>query len=108
VFDGPVFILAYRDRVQPGELADLSEPLARATALVKACDSTATAVPVEERPGFLLAGADVSEPLLRLRGRSNGYVLLAASGPTKGPTNARWRVRVNVDEEALLAHRLTG
>ncbi len=82
-------------------------PVAR---LVKAARRYESAA-VVRRLGFLielLAGADVSEPLLRLRGRSNGYVLLAASGPTKGPTNARWRVRVNVGEEALLAHRQTG
>jgi hypothetical protein len=44
--------------MQRGELADLSELLARASALVEALDSTAPAVPVGERPGFLVAQAD--------------------------------------------------
>jgi predicted transcriptional regulator of viral defense system len=56
----------------------------------------------------LLHGPEAAEPLLELRGRSHAHVLLSSSGPDRGPTNPRWGVRVNVDADALVAHRLIG
>jgi SIR2-like protein len=42
-------------RVRPGELADLSELLGRAKALVASFESTGTSIPIDDRPGFLVA-----------------------------------------------------
>ncbi len=56
----------------------------------------------------LLHGPDAAEPLLRLRGGSHAHVLLAASGPDRGPNSPRWGLRINVDPDALIAHRLVG
>ncbi len=46
---------AYRVPVRRGELADLSELLGRAGALVAGFESSGASVPIEERPGFLVA-----------------------------------------------------
>jgi predicted transcriptional regulator of viral defense system len=56
----------------------------------------------------LLRGPDAAVPLLPLRGRSHAHVLLAPSAPDQGPTSPRWGLRVNVDLDGLLAHRLVG
>jgi predicted transcriptional regulator of viral defense system len=64
-----------------------------------------------QRLGYLietLHGADAAEALLELRGTTHAAVLLAASGPDHGPIDAKWRVRINVDPDALVAHRLIG
>jgi predicted transcriptional regulator of viral defense system len=66
---------------------------------------------VARRLGYLLEllhGPDAAAPLLGLRGRSHGHALLASSGPDQGPTNPHWGLRINVDPDALLAHRLVG
>ena len=66
---------------------------------------------VARRLGYLLEllhGPDAAEPLLALRGRSHAHVLLSSSAPDRGPTSARWGVRINVDPETLIAHRLVG
>lgn len=66
---------------------------------------------VARRLGYLLEllhGPDAAEPLLALRGRSHAHVLLSPSAPDRGPNNPRWGVRVNVDPDALVAHRLIG
>lgn len=66
---------------------------------------------VARRLGYLLEllhGPDAAEPLLALRGRSHAHVLLSSSAPDRGPTSPRWGVRINVDPETLIAHRLVG
>jgi predicted transcriptional regulator of viral defense system len=66
---------------------------------------------VARRLGYLLEllhGSKAAEPLLPLRGRSHAHVLLSSSGPDRGPTSPRWNLRVNVDPDALTAHRLVG
>lgn len=66
---------------------------------------------VARRLGYLLEllrGPDAAEPLLALRGRSHAHVLLSASAPDRGSTSPRWGVRINVDPETLIAHRLVG
>ncbi|HEX4837068.1 MAG TPA: hypothetical protein VFV03_00880 [Solirubrobacteraceae bacterium] len=66
---------------------------------------------VARRLGYLLEllhGPQAAEGLLGLRGTSHAHVLLAASGPARGESNPRWGLRVNVDPEALLAHRSQG
>ncbi|HEV7774071.1 MAG TPA: type IV toxin-antitoxin system AbiEi family antitoxin [Conexibacter sp.] len=55
-----------------------------------------------------LAGPDAARPLIPLRGDSRASALLQAGGPPDGPTDARWRVRVNVDLDRLLQHREVG
>jgi predicted transcriptional regulator of viral defense system len=66
---------------------------------------------VARRLGYLLEllrGPEAAEPLLPLRGRSHAHVLLSSSAPDQGPTNPRWGLRVNVDPDVLVAHRLLG
>ena len=66
---------------------------------------------VARRLGYLLEllhGPDAAEPLLPLRGRSHANVLLSASAPDRGPTSPRWGLRINIDPDALVAHRLVG
>jgi predicted transcriptional regulator of viral defense system len=66
---------------------------------------------VARRLGYLLEllhGPAAAEPLLALRGRSHAHVLLSASAPDRGPSSPRWGLRINVDPDALLAHRLVG
>ena len=90
------------DRAVPGRTS--VERLAQAT---ERYGSAAVA----QRLGFLLEllhGSNVAEPLLPLRGRSHAHVLLSPSAPDRGPTSPRWGIRINVDPEALVAHRLIG
>jgi predicted transcriptional regulator of viral defense system len=64
-----------------------------------------------QRLGYLvetLHGADAAEALLLLRGSTHASILLSPSGPNRGPIDAKWRVRINVDREALVAHRMIG
>jgi predicted transcriptional regulator of viral defense system len=66
---------------------------------------------VARRLGYLLEllhGPHAAEPLLPLRGRSHAHVLLSSSAPDQGPTSPRWGLRINVDPNALLEHRLIG
>jgi predicted transcriptional regulator of viral defense system len=80
------------------------------TRLAKAAERYGSAA-VARRLGYLLEllhGPDTAEPLLRLRGRSHAHVLLSPSAPGRGPTSPLWRLRVNVDPEAIFAHRLVG
>ncbi len=66
---------------------------------------------VARRLGYLLEllhGPDAAVPLQPLRGRSHAHVLLSSSAPNQGPTSSRWGLRINVDPDALLAHRLVG
>ncbi len=66
---------------------------------------------VARRLGYLLEllhGPGVAEPLLALRGRSHAHVLLSSSAPDHGPTSPRWGVRINIDPDALAAHRFLG
>jgi predicted transcriptional regulator of viral defense system len=66
---------------------------------------------VARRLGYLLEllhGAAAAEPLLALRGRSHAHVPLSASASDRGPSSPRWGLRINVDPDALLAHRLVG
>jgi predicted transcriptional regulator of viral defense system len=66
---------------------------------------------VARRLGYLLEllhGPDAAEPLLPLRGRSHARVLLSSAAPDRGPSSPRWGLRVNVDPDALIAHRLVG
>lgn len=63
------------------------------------------------RLGFLveqLAGADAAEPFQALLGSSRAATPLDPSGSRTGSYASRWRVRVNADLDALLAHRTTG
>lgn len=63
------------------------------------------------RLGFLvshLAGPEAAEPFETLLGSSRSTTPLDASGDRSGPFDSRWRVRVNVELDALLAHRTTG
>jgi predicted transcriptional regulator of viral defense system len=63
---------------------------------------------VSRRLGFLLellAGPSAAAPLLALRGTSNSYVALSPFGASKGPADSTWRVHVNIQIDALLAHR---
>ncbi len=41
-------------------------------------------------------------------GRSHAHVLLSPSTPDRGPSSPHWGLRINVDPDALLAHRLVG
>lgn len=66
---------------------------------------------VARRLGYLLEllhGAAAAEPLLALRGRSHAHLPLSASASDRGPSSPRWGLRINVDPDALLAHRLVG
>jgi predicted transcriptional regulator of viral defense system len=66
---------------------------------------------VARRLGYLLEilhGPDAAEPLLPLRGRSHANVLLSPTGPKQGPSSSRWGLRLNVDPDALVAHRFIG
>jgi len=56
----------------------------------------------------LLHGPDTAEPLRGLRGHSHAHVLLSPSAPARGPTSPRWGIRINVDPDALVAHRFLG
>jgi predicted transcriptional regulator of viral defense system len=78
--------------------------------LLKAARRYETAA-VSRRLGFLvelLAGASAATPFLKLRGTSNKYVALSPFQPAKGPSDSTWRVRINIQPELLLAHRITG
>ena len=78
--------------------------------LAKAAERYGSAA-VARRLGYLLEllhGADAAVPLLALRGRSHANVLLSGSAPDRGPSSPRWGLRINVDPDALLAHRLLG
>jgi predicted transcriptional regulator of viral defense system len=88
---------AVRDRTSPGRLAQAAKRYGSAA--------------VARRLGYLLEllhGPDAAEPLLPLRGRSHAHVLLSSSAPDQGPTSPRWGLRINVDPDALLEHRLIG
>jgi len=90
------------DRAVPGRTSP--ERLARAA---ERYGSAAVA----RRLGYLLEllhGPAAAEPLLALRGRSHAHVPLSASAPDRGPSSPRWGLRINVDPDALLAHRLVG
>ncbi|MHB1468477.1 MAG: type IV toxin-antitoxin system AbiEi family antitoxin domain-containing protein [Solirubrobacteraceae bacterium] len=56
----------------------------------------------------LLHGPAAAEDLLPLRGASHAHVLLSPGAPARGPSSPRWRLRINVYPEALLAHRSVG
>lgn len=63
---------------------------------------------VARRFGYLveqLSGADRAVPFDALRGSSNAMTLLDPSGPGDGPLDRRWRLRVNIDLDAVLDHR---
>lgn len=63
------------------------------------------------RLGFLvskLAGAEAARPFLPLRGDSKAATPLQAGGPSDGPIDRSWQLRVNVDLERLLQHREVG
>jgi len=88
---------AVPDRTSPERLARAAEHYGSAAAV--------------RRLGYLLEllhGPAAAEPLLALRGRSHAHVLLSASAPDRGPSSPRWGLRINVDPDALLAHRLVG
>lgn len=88
---------AVPDRTSPEALAQTAERYGSAA--------------VARRLGYLLEllhGPDVAAPLLAMRGRSHAHVLLSPGGPDHGASDPRWRLRVNVDPDALLAHRLIG
>jgi predicted transcriptional regulator of viral defense system len=88
---------AVPDRTIPDDLARAAERYGSAA--------------VARRLGYLLEllhGPNAAEPLLALRGHSHAYVLLSSSTPDRGPTNPRWGLRINVDPDALVAHRLVG
>lgn len=88
---------AVRDCTSPERLAQTAERYGSAAAA--------------RRLGYLLEllhGPDAGSPLLPLRGRSHARVLLSSSTPNRGPSNPRWGLRINVDPDALLAHRLVG
>ncbi|MGH2903340.1 MAG: type IV toxin-antitoxin system AbiEi family antitoxin domain-containing protein [Solirubrobacteraceae bacterium] len=88
---------AVPDRTSPQRLAQAAERYGSAAAA--------------RRLGYLLElvrGPDDAAPLLALRGRSHAHVLLSSSGQDRGPSNPRWGLRVNVEPDALLAHRLLG
>jgi predicted transcriptional regulator of viral defense system len=90
------------DRAVPGRTSP--ERLARAA---ERYGSAAVA----RRLGYLLEllhGPAAAEPLLALRGRSHAHVLLSASAPDRGLSSPRWGLRINVDPDALLAHRSAG
>jgi len=66
---------------------------------------------VARRLGYLvelLRGPAIAEPFLALRGGSHKHVLLGPSGPDQGTSSARWGLRINVDPDALVAHRIIG
>jgi len=78
--------------------------------LAKAARRYETAA-VSRRLGFvveLLAGPAAAAPLLKLRGTSHRYVALSPFAASDGPADATWRVRVNVDPDVLVAHRVDG
>jgi predicted transcriptional regulator of viral defense system len=88
---------AVPDRTSPERLAQAAERYGSAA--------------VARRLGYLLEllhGPDAAIPLLPLRGRSHARVLLALSAPDQGPTSPRWGLRINIDPDALLAHRFVG
>jgi predicted transcriptional regulator of viral defense system len=63
------------------------------------------------RLGFLIshiAGPEPAEPFQALIGSSRSATPLDPSGNRSGSFDPRWRLRVNVDLDALLAHRTTG
>lgn len=60
------------------------------------------------RLGFLvstLADEDHARGFLPLRGRSKAVTLLVAGGPSEGPIDRTWNVRVNAAPVLLLEHR---
>lgn len=68
-------------------------------------------VSVARRVGFLVslvAGPNAAAPFLDLRGSARALPLLAPRGPVDGQVDPTWKIRVNVDPEHLLAHRMTG
>jgi predicted transcriptional regulator of viral defense system len=88
---------AVPDRTSPERLAQAAERYRSAAAA--------------RRLGYLLEllrGPNAAAPLLPLRGRSHAHVLLSSSSPDQGPSNPRWGLRINVDLDALLEHRLVG
>lgn len=52
-----------------------------------------------------IAGEQVAAPFRNLRGSSHTSTPLDPSGPRGGPLDSAWRVRVNADLDALVAHR---
>lgn len=63
------------------------------------------------RLGFLieqLAGPDAALPFRELLGSSRAATPLDPSGSRTGSYASHWRVRINADLDALLAHRTTG
>ena len=66
---------------------------------------------IARRLGFLvahIAGETVAAPFRSLLGSSKAITLLDPSRAQVGEVDAVWRVRVNVDLEVLLAHRVVG
>lgn len=66
---------------------------------------------VARRLGLLvthIAGADAAAPFRSLLGSSKAATLLDAAGGHAGRLDAAWRVRVNVDLDALLNHGVGG
>jgi predicted transcriptional regulator of viral defense system len=63
------------------------------------------------RLGFLVervAGEAAAAPFRSLLGSSKAATLLDQTRPATGPIDGRWRIRVNADVDALLAHRMVG
>ena len=53
-----------------------------------------------------IGGDDAARPFLSLRGDGKASTPLLAGGPAGGLIDPRWRVRVNVDFDRLLEHRV--
>jgi predicted transcriptional regulator of viral defense system len=96
---------------QTAEALDRAVPdLTTAASLAQATERYGSAA-VARRLGYLLEllfGPDAAAALLPLRGRSHAHVLLSSSSPDQGTTCPRWGLRINVDPDALLEHRLVG
>ncbi len=97
--------------VQTAEAVDRAAPgCTSPERLARAAERYGSAA-VVRRLGYLLEllhGPAAAEPLLALRGRSHAHILLSSSAPDRGPSSPRWGLRINVDPDALLAHRLVG
>jgi predicted transcriptional regulator of viral defense system len=66
---------------------------------------------VARRLGFLvayIAGEDTAAPFRALLGSSKAATLLDPASGNSGLVDTHWRARVNVDLDALLAHRVIG
>lgn len=66
---------------------------------------------VTQRLGYLtelVAGEGAAEPIHRLVPTNAAVVTLGTRSGRSGTLNTRWRVRVNIPEDALLEHQLVG